>query len=169
MIIGGLSLSWKIIGGFQYISIFGIDNRSNLKYRKRLSIIFLSNIAQPFFVTLSSFWHTFFSSMIWIYRLLTDRIVDRRVRNITLFCRCYLDLIPISSLPGIIGMAILWRATDPILFGSFIIKLGLTIMICSSSFRSNLYFTPNAFIAFKSHAFSVKQVNQAKRKNILVP
>jgi hypothetical protein len=31
------------------ISIIGIDNRSNLKYMKRLSIIFLSNIAQPYF------------------------------------------------------------------------------------------------------------------------
>ena len=30
------------------ISIIGIDNRSNLKYRKRLSIIFLSHIAQPY-------------------------------------------------------------------------------------------------------------------------
>jgi hypothetical protein len=29
------------------ISIIGIDNRSNLKYQKRLSIIILSNIAQP--------------------------------------------------------------------------------------------------------------------------
>jgi hypothetical protein len=30
------------------ILIIGIDNRSNLKYRKMLSIIFLGNIAQPF-------------------------------------------------------------------------------------------------------------------------
>jgi hypothetical protein len=30
------------------ISIIGIDNRSNLKHRKRLSIIILSNIAQPY-------------------------------------------------------------------------------------------------------------------------
>ena len=33
----------KIIGGFQ-----NIDNRSNLTYLKRLSIIFLRHIAQPY-------------------------------------------------------------------------------------------------------------------------
>jgi hypothetical protein len=52
----------------------------------------------------------------------------------TVFCGSDLDRIPISNLPKTIGVAILWRATDLILFGSFIIKLGLTIMICSSSF-----------------------------------
>jgi hypothetical protein len=35
------------------ISIIGIDNRSNLEYRKRLSILFLSNIAQPYLESLA--------------------------------------------------------------------------------------------------------------------
>jgi hypothetical protein len=39
------------------ISIIGIDNRSNLKYRKRLSIIILSNIAQPYWKLVSSARH----------------------------------------------------------------------------------------------------------------
>jgi hypothetical protein len=59
------------------------------------------------------------------------------IRDMTLFCGSDLDCIPISNLPGMIGMigmAILWRATNQIFFGSFIIKLGLTKMICSSSF-----------------------------------
>jgi hypothetical protein len=38
------------------------------------------------------------------------------IRNITLFCGSDLDRLPISNLPGMIGMAILWRATNPILF-----------------------------------------------------
>jgi hypothetical protein len=51
-----------------------------------------------------------------VVRLLTHRIVDRRDPEYHIILRSDLDRIPISNLPGMIGMAILWRANDPILF-----------------------------------------------------
>jgi hypothetical protein len=48
-----------------------------------------------------------------------ERICIVESIQITLFCGLDLDRIPISNLTGMIGMAILWRATDPILIGLY--------------------------------------------------